>query len=388
MCQRYISAEPQRDPGPRRGERAERALDAHQPARDRAHDHAREREQQQHAARCRRAARAGACARRRGSPRRGRRAGGPSAPAARAIAGRRRRRLPGRPGAAAALLAPRRGGSGARRSPPAARSARARTGRAASGSAGDRRERHGSSPSTRAIVAAAVPDVATPPRASPGACAFARARRAVARGAALLLGVRRARRGRGEPLCLAVPRASCAGSVPSRWSWRGSRSGRRWPTRARRGRSCAALKYRGAAGLAEPHGGPDRRRRAAGLLAAPAALVPVPLHPRRRAGAGYNQAERLARRAGAPHAACAVADCLRPRAARRGARSGRGPRRAPRGAGRPIAPRRRPRRPSAPCSWTTSPPPAPRSPPAPRRSERAGTRAGRGRRLRPHARAR
>jgi len=54
------------------------------------------------------------------------------------------------------------------------------------------------------------------------------------------------------------------------------------------------LKYRGAPGLARPMAAQIAAGAPAGLLASPAALVPVPLHPRRRRRRGYNQAERLA----------------------------------------------------------------------------------------------
>ena len=97
----------------------------------------------------------------------------------------------------------------------------------------------------------------------------------------------------GQP---AVPRAAARAL---RWlgpeagdGGRGARSGRRWPTRARRGRWCGGLKFRGAAGLAEPLAAAIAAGAPGGLLAG--ALVPVPLHPRRRRRRGYNQAERLA----------------------------------------------------------------------------------------------
>ena len=198
-----------------------------------------------------------------------------------------------------------------------------------------------------------------------------RVQSAVARGAALLLGVR-SRGAAGRAAVPALPRASCAGSVPSRWSWPGSRSGRRWPTRARRGRSCAALKYRGAAGLAEPHGGPDRRRRAR--------RAARPRRPRwcrcrcTRAGAAGAASTRPSgcrrrwpRRTGLP-----VSDCLgRGGAAQR--QVGRDRAAAPRGAGGPDrASRQAAARPRAPCWSTTWPPPAPRSRPAPPRSSGPG----------------
>ncbi len=70
------------------------------------------------------------------------------------------------------------------------------------------------------------------------------------------------------------------------------------------------LKYRGAAGLADPMAAQIAARAPDGLLAPPAALVPVPLHAARRRRRGFNQAERIAaalsRRTGLP-----VADCLR-----------------------------------------------------------------------------
>lgn len=83
------------------------------------------------------------------------------------------------------------------------------------------------------------------------------------------------------------------------------------------------LKFRGAAGLADPMAaqiaavGPPR------LLRPPRLLVPVPLHPGRSRVRGYNQAERLAaslaRRTG-----MRVADCLRRRGSTGGRQVGRG----------------------------------------------------------------
>ena len=69
-----------------------------------------------------------------------------------------------------------------------------------------------------------------------------------------------------------------------------------------------ALKFRSAAGVADAMAAQIVAAAPAGLLAG-GALVPVPLHPRRRRRRGFNQAfvlaERLAARAGLP-----VADCL------------------------------------------------------------------------------
>jgi ComF family protein len=73
-----------------------------------------------------------------------------------------------------------------------------------------------------------------------------------------------------------------------------------------------ALKFRGAAGVARPMSAPMAAGAPPGLLAGSAALVPVPLHPRRARARGFNQAERLAaalcRRTG-----MRVDDCLRRR---------------------------------------------------------------------------
>ena len=65
------------------------------------------------------------------------------------------------------------------------------------------------------------------------------------------------------------------------------------------------LKYRGAPGLADPMAAAV----CAGAPAMEGALVPVPLHPRRRRQRGYNQAERIAA-AIAGRAGLEVADCL------------------------------------------------------------------------------
>jgi predicted amidophosphoribosyltransferase len=70
----------------------------------------------------------------------------------------------------------------------------------------------------------------------------------------------------------------------------------------------AGLKFQGARGLARPMAAQIAAAAPRGLLAG-VALVPVPLHPRRAASRGYNQAfelaDRLARLTGLP-----LADCL------------------------------------------------------------------------------
>ena len=119
----------------------------------------------------------------------------------------------------------------------------------------------------------------------------------------------------GEPLCL-----SCRSAL----RWLGPEIGRVggievWAPVAYEGPARAlvrGLKYRGAVGLAE-------HMAAAVCAGAPApvlqgALVPVPLHPRRRRQRGYNQAERLAA-AIARRTGLEVADCL----ARRGSAGAR-----------------------------------------------------------------
>ena len=84
-----------------------------------------------------------------------------------------------------------------------------------------------------------------------------------------------------------------------------------------------ALKFRGAAGLAEPMAAQMAACAPPRLLAAGTVLVPVPLHPARARRRGFNQAERLAgaigRRIGAP-----VSDCLRRRGPRGAQQVGRG----------------------------------------------------------------
>ena len=85
----------------------------------------------------------------------------------------------------------------------------------------------------------------------------------------------------------------------------------------------AALKFRGATGVAGPIAAQMVAGRPPGFPPAGAALVPVPLHPARARRRGYNQAERiaaeLARRTGLP-----LADCLRRRGAGAARQVGRG----------------------------------------------------------------
>jgi ComF family protein len=81
------------------------------------------------------------------------------------------------------------------------------------------------------------------------------------------------------------------------------------------------LKFRGATRAAPAMAAQIAANAPAGWLAAPAALVPVPLHPARRRKRGYNQAERLAA-ALAVRTGLHVHDCLE-RAGPRGTQVGR-----------------------------------------------------------------
>ena len=122
----------------------------------------------------------------------------------------------------------------------------------------------------------------------------------------------------GEPLC---PR--CRGEL----RWLGPESVRVsgvevWAPVAYEGPGRAlvrGLKYRGAVGLAEPMAAAI----CAGAPALEGALVPVPLHPRRRRQRGYNQAERLAA-AVARRTGREVADCLERRGPSGARQVGRG----------------------------------------------------------------
>jgi ComF family protein len=83
------------------------------------------------------------------------------------------------------------------------------------------------------------------------------------------------------------------------------------------------LKFRGAAGLANPMAAQIAANAPSSLLRPPAALVPVPLHPDRARARGFNQAERLAA-ALASRTGMRIADCLCRRGRAGGRQVGRG----------------------------------------------------------------
>jgi predicted amidophosphoribosyltransferase len=83
------------------------------------------------------------------------------------------------------------------------------------------------------------------------------------------------------------------------------------------------LKFRGAAGLADPMAAQIAANAPAELLRPPALLAPVPLHPSRARARGYNQAERLAA-ALANRTGMRVTDCLRRGGPAGGRQVGRG----------------------------------------------------------------
>jgi predicted amidophosphoribosyltransferase len=90
-----------------------------------------------------------------------------------------------------------------------------------------------------------------------------------------------------------------------------------------------ALKFRGALGVADAMAAQIVAGAPPGLLAAPAALVPVPTHPLRRRGRGFDHADRLAAAIGA-RTGLPVTPCLaRGGAPTRQAGSSRAARRAP-----------------------------------------------------------
>jgi predicted amidophosphoribosyltransferase len=132
----------------------------------------------------------------------------------------------------------------------------------------------------------------------------------------------------GEPLCAAC-RSALRWLGPEPVSAEGVEV---WAPVAYEGPARAlvrGLKYRGAVGLAEPMAAAI----CAGAPALDGALVPVPLHPRRRRQRGYNQAERLAA-AIARRSGLGVADCLARRGPAAARQVGRG--RSERLAGPPI----------------------------------------------------
>jgi ComF family protein len=90
-----------------------------------------------------------------------------------------------------------------------------------------------------------------------------------------------------------------------------------------------ALKFRGAVSVADVMAAQVVAGAPAGLLVAPAALVPVPTHPRRRRARGFDQAECLAA-AIAARTGLPITPCLaRAGPATRQAGSSRSARRAP-----------------------------------------------------------
>lgn len=82
------------------------------------------------------------------------------------------------------------------------------------------------------------------------------------------------------------------------------------------------LKFRGAVALAAHMAAAVAARAPEEIVAAPAALVPVPLHPARRRRRGFNQAERLAA-ALVPRLGLPLDDCLK-RSGASGSQVGRG----------------------------------------------------------------
>jgi predicted amidophosphoribosyltransferase len=148
----------------------------------------------------------------------------------------------------------------------------------------------------------------------------------------------------GQPLCWACraelrflrgarcPRcglpAPCGGRCPSL----GSAVARAWAPVAFEGPARAlvhALKFRGALGVADAMAAQVVAGAPPGLLAAPAALVPVPTHPLRRRVRGFDHADCLAAAIGA-RTGLAVAPCLaRGGAPTRQAGSSRAARRSP-----------------------------------------------------------
>jgi predicted amidophosphoribosyltransferase len=148
----------------------------------------------------------------------------------------------------------------------------------------------------------------------------------------------------GQPLCWACraqlrflrgercPRCGLPAPCAGRCSSPGSALARAWAPVAFEGPARAlvhALKFRGALGVADAMAAQIVAGAPPGLLAAPAALVPVPTHPLRRRVRGFDHAACLAAAIGA-RTGLAVAPCLvRGGAPTRQAGSSRAARRAP-----------------------------------------------------------
>jgi predicted amidophosphoribosyltransferase len=148
----------------------------------------------------------------------------------------------------------------------------------------------------------------------------------------------------GQPLCWAcraelrfLRGARCPRcGLPAPCGWRcpslGSAVAQAWAPVAFEGPARAlvhALKFRGALGVAETMAAQVVAGAPSGLLAAPAALVPVPTHPLRRRVRGFDHADCLAVAIGA-RTGLAVAPCLaRGGAPTRQAGSSRAARRSP-----------------------------------------------------------
>jgi predicted amidophosphoribosyltransferase len=148
----------------------------------------------------------------------------------------------------------------------------------------------------------------------------------------------------GQPLCWAcraelrfLRGARCPRcGLPAPCGWRcpslGSAVARAWAPVAFEGPARAlvhALKFRGALGVADTMAAQVVAGAPSGLLAAPAALVPVPTHPLRRRVRGFDHADCLAAAIGA-RTGLAVAPCLaRGGAPTRQAGSSRAARRSP-----------------------------------------------------------
>jgi predicted amidophosphoribosyltransferase len=148
----------------------------------------------------------------------------------------------------------------------------------------------------------------------------------------------------GQPLCWACraqlrflrgercPRCGLPAPCAGRCASPGSALARAWAPVAFEGPARAlvhALKFRGALGVADAMAAQIVAGAPPGLLAAPAALVPVPTHPLRRRLRGFDHADRLAAAISA-RTGLAVAPCLvRGGAPTRQAGSSRAARRTP-----------------------------------------------------------